>query len=344
LLRNFTRDLGNQIVLGTFVATFLYCLLVLRTVRSQAEGGFVPYLSVTCGVLLAVASLGVLIYFIDHISSSIQAESLVASIGTELKGDIVRLCPLEQSDLEPKAVAIPDGDGCDVRVETSGYIQTVDRDDLVAIAEQDDLLIRALRRPGDFVSRGDALLHVWSAEKLNDDQLSRLRGAFSFGSRRTPTQDVRYGVRQLTEIATRALSPGINDPFTAMGCADWLGDALAEMARRATPPGVRRGSRGRPRLLEEPVSFAELVSLSFEPLRAYGAGSAPVVIHILQLLTRLMGQVERPEPRAILFRETEQIAAAAREALRTDSDLLRVQEALEQVRSTPPPIIRRRSP
>jgi uncharacterized membrane protein len=233
LLRNFTRDLGNQLVLGTFVATFLYCLLVLRTVRGAQEGDVVPYLSVTLGVLLAAASIGVLIYFIDHIAASIQAENLIAVVGDELKQNIARLYPAHPGERADDWVAeTPSTPASTVRSEKSGYVQAIDRDGLVAAAEEAGLLVQALRRPGDFVSCGDALLLAWaSGKELGEDQSARLREAFSLGTRRTPTQDVRYGVHQLTEIASRALSPGINDPFTAMGCTDWLVDALADAAR-----------------------------------------------------------------------------------------------------------------
>ena len=337
LLRNFTRDLGNQLVLGTFVATFLYCLLVLRTVRGQAEGDFVPYVSVTVGVLLAAASVGVLIYFIHHVSASIQAENLVASVGGELKEDIARLCPPAPpgpGNADPALpVTAPEREACPVRATESGYVQTMDRDGLVAAAEEGDLVIQVLRGPGDFVTCGDVLLQAWMQDGvLGKEQAKRLRGAFSLGKGRTPTQDVRYGVRQLTEIAARALSPGINDPFTAMGCTDWLADALATMAQGDAPSGVRRGAEGRPRLLEDVVGFAELASFSFAPIRAYGADSAMVIAHLLHALARLAGQVDRPEHRAVLLREAELAAAAAREELKAEADLSWVQESLDQVR------------
>lgn len=338
LLRNFTRDTGNQVVLGTFVATFLYCLLVMRTVRGSDAGGFVPYLSVTCGVLLAVASIGVLIYFIHHVASSIQAEDLVAAIGAELKENIGRLhppAPPGPGNAEPEPpVTVPEEMPCPVHASASGYVQHIDRDELVAAAEQDDLLIRVLRRPGDFVSRGELLMQVWvHQEALANDRSGQLCDAFSLGVRRTPTQDVRYGVRQLTEVAARTLSPGINDPFTAMGCTDWLADALAEMAQSRAPSGVRRGAQGQPRLLEEPIDFAELASLSFGPIRFYGADSVMVIVHLLNALARLVRQVDRPEHRAALLSEAEQAAAAAHRALETETDLRRVQEELDRVRA-----------
>jgi len=338
LLRNFTRDLGNQLVLGTFVATYLYCLLVLRTVRGANEGDFVPYLSVTCGTLLAAAGIGVLIYFIHHVASSIQAESLVASIGGELKQDITRLRPPAppgpgHADAELPFTP-PEREARPVRAAKSGYVQTVDRDGLVQAAAKEDVLLQILRRPGDFVSCGDALLLVWSQrDELGKEDASRLRGAFSLGTRRTPVQDVRYGVRQLTEIAARALSPGINDPFTAMGCIDWLADALAELARHHVPSGMRRDAEGRPRLTEQPVGFAELANLGFDPIRAYGAGNAMLAAHLLSAVGRLMGQVDRPEHRAALLREAELTATAASCALRTEADLQRVQDALDRVRA-----------
>ena len=335
LLRNFTRDLGNQLVLGTFVATFLYCLLVLRTVRGKQEGDFVPYLSVTTGVLLAAASIGVLIYFIHHIAASIQAESLAAVVGAELKQDIARLYPPRPGEhVNDRATELPSTPACTVRSETSGYVQAIDSDGLITAAEEGDLLVQALRRPGDFVSRGDALLLAWaSGDGFGEDQAARLRDAFSFGMRRTPTQDVRYGVRQLTEIASRALSPGINDPFTAMGCTDWLMDALADAARQTPAPGRRRGANGALRLLDQPVTFAELAQLSIEPIRAYGAGSVMVVSHLLNALVRLAAQVGQEEDRATLLVQAELTAAAARRALDGNADLKRVEDGLDRVRA-----------
>lgn len=338
LLRNFTRDTGNQVVLGTFIATYLYCLLVLRTVRGTQEGDFVPYLSVTCGTLLAAAGIGVLIYFIHHVAGSIQAESLVASIGNELKQDIARLRPPAPSgpgDADPELPFIPpQHEALPVHATESGYVQAMDRDGLVAAAEKADLLVHVLRRPGDFVSRGGVLLRVWAQQDtLSEEDAAQLRRVFSLGARRTPVQDVRYGVRQLTEIAARALSPGINDPFTAMGCTDWLADALAEMARHDAPSGVRRGADGAPRLLEEPVGFAELAHLGFEPIRTYGANTAMVAVHLLGALARLAEQVDRPEDRAALLHEAELTAAAASHALGTEADLQRVRHEFDRVRA-----------
>lgn len=341
LLRNFTRDTGNQVVLGTFIATFLYCLLVLRTIRDQNEGGFVPNLSVSCGVLLAVASLGVLIYFIHHVAGSIQAESLIASVGSELNGDIVRLHPPGPSSgakgsTQPdddELVVLPSLDDERVSATVSGYVQAIDQDALLEIAETCDLVIALTVRAGDFASVGAPLLRARTpADGLSDDQTEQLRDAFSLGARRTPTQDIRYGIRQLTEIGARALSPGINDPFTANGCADWLADALAELARRTPQVRILRGEGGQPRLIVSPVGFAELVHLSFDPLRFYGASSPIVTGHLLQVLARLVNQIERPDDREAVMHMAELTVATARNASTDATDLQALDEGLLQVR------------
>lgn len=337
LLRNFTRDTGNQVVLGTFIATFLYCLLVLRTIRGQDEGGFVPNLSVTCGVLLAVASLGVLIYFIHHLAGSIQAESLIASVGAELNGDIIRLYSSGTGETAQAAdddrVVLPGADDDRVGATVSGYVQAIDYDTLVETAEAGNLLVALAVRAGDFASRGAALLRVRTpGEGLSDAQAERLCGAFSLGARRTPTQDIRYGIRQLTEIAARALSPGINDPFTANGCADWLADALAELARRTPPPRILRGESGQPRLIVSPAGFAELVGLSFDPLRIYGASNPIVTGHLLRVLARLASQIENHGHRDAVVHMAELTAATARQASTDTTDVGAVDEGLLQVR------------
>jgi uncharacterized membrane protein len=304
LLRNFTRDTGNQIVLGTFISTFLYCLLILRTVRTNKDGsGFIPYLSISCGTLLAIASLGVLIYFIDHVASSIQAESLVASIGAELKADIARLCPAERTGPDDIKASPPENPTHTVKATTSGYIQSLDHDALLEVAAEKGMLIQVRHRPGDFILSGETLLNVWAED---DPPSDRLRNSFTVGARRTPVQDIRYGVRQLTEIAARALSPGINDPFTAIGCTDWLFDGLTAMARCHSLPSAHRDENGRILLLEDPIDFAELVGLSISPIRHYGADSPMVIDHLLQVMVRLADLVEDPGHRAALLLEIQQ--------------------------------------
>ncbi|WP_363351612.1 DUF2254 domain-containing protein [Methylocystis echinoides] len=332
LLRNFTRDLGNQIVLGTFVSTFLYCLLILRTVRSEDEGGFVPHVSVTCAVVFAVASVGVLIYFIDHMARSIQAESLIAAIGADLRETIraLRNSSDEEVLVGPPAV---DGPMDSVLAEESGYLEHLNHDRLVEFAERKSLLIESCLGPGDFVMRGSELFKVHGAVSLNRHEQKELREATKLDCRRTPTQDLRFGVRQLTEIAVRALSPGINDPYTAMTCADWLADCLGELGCKQNVLLCRFGPSGEPRLLERTVSFEEVTNLSFDSFRIYGAESLIVMIHLLNLLTRLGLHVQEEYCRAVLRQHSKAAAEVALAACRGQWDRERLEAAATRARS-----------
>lgn len=334
LLRNFTRDLGNQLVLGTFISTFLYCLLVLRVVRSTHEGGFVPEVSITCAVLLAVGGVGVLIYFIGHVANAIQAESLIAVVGRELRDQIVaQYAEGPARDAGCQSPEVPEGLPQAVRATTGGNVQGVANDILVAAAAADlGTVLRVLCRPGDFVQAHETLVLVHCVPgPLNGDAAARIRTAFALGPRRTPTQDVRYGARQLTEIAVRALSPGINNPATAMGCLDWLGDALAEMARRV-PAAAGHCEGGRMRVLAQPVTFAELAELSITPIRTYGASDPAVTLHLIRTLARIGRDGSGPD-RAALLCLAEQAGEDALRANGNEADRARLAAAAAAART-----------
>ena len=236
LLSNFMRDTANQVVLGTFIATFLYCLLVLRTIRRADEIAFVPHLSVTLGVLFAIVSLGVLIYFIHHVSISIQADEIVARVGKELENGIDRLYPGHLGS--PGEVALPPAFALEaqpVGAAADGYLQMIDADALIEIACQEDLVLRLERRPGHYLVQDQALVMVWPGNRVTKVLRDKINAAFVLGNHRTASQDVEFSVDQLVEIAVRALSAGINDPFTAIVCVDRLGSALSRLARRDMP-------------------------------------------------------------------------------------------------------------
>ena len=177
LLRNFMRDTTNQLVLGTFVATFVYCLLVLRTIRRADEVAFVPHLSVTFGVLFALVSLGVLIYFIHHVSVSIQADEVVARVGAELVQGIDRLFPEQMGHAEPRPAGAPshagltaefDREARPVGAAEDGYLQFIDTDALMTLATQEDVLFRLERRPGQYVVMGCALVMVGPGDRVTE--------------------------------------------------------------------------------------------------------------------------------------------------------------------------------
>jgi uncharacterized membrane protein len=340
LLRNFMRDNTTQMVLGTFVATFLYCLLVLRTIRRAEEIAFVPHLSVTLGVLLAVVSVGVLIYFIHHVSVSIQANEIVARVGTELIEGIERLFPenigrgAPRIPMEPPDAGFLDTFDREARPIGSagdGYLQFVDGDALIALAMQEDVVIRLERRPGHYVVATRPLALVWPGNKVTDQLIDRINSAFALGNQRTSGQDVEFAVNQLVEIAIRALSPGVNDPFTAMVCVDHLGSALCRLAELDMPSPYRHDTQEKIRVITPVFTFPDVTDAAFNQIRQYGRSSTAVTIRLLETIAEVAGSVHRPEDRAALLRHAKMIARGARDGLLEDEDRQVVEEHFQSV-------------
>lgn len=280
ILRNFMRDRGNQLVLGTFIGTFIYCLLVLRTVKGVEGSSFVPHLAVAIGVLLAIASLAVLIFFIHHTAISIRIETILASLAAETEAAIDRLYP-DKVGRRPAGDAgreIPDFSQRHqaVRATGDGYVQGIDGDVLIEIASRHDLVVKIVARPGAFITSNDTLLLVLSPGELSEGVRDQLGATVVIGKERTPNQDLDFSVRRIVEIAQRSLSPGINDPTTALYCIDRLRQAFVRLAGRRPPESLRVDAEGCVRVVAAPVSFEELAWNAFTAVFRYAGADADV--------------------------------------------------------------------
>jgi len=336
LLRNFMRDTANQVVLGTFVATFLYCLLVLRTIRRADEVAFVPHLSVSIGVLLAMVSIGVLIYFIHHVSVSIQADEVVARVGREMNEGIDRLFPgqlgkpgfdVSKAPSEADLPAAFASEARPVGANEDGYLQLIDADALMALAVEEDLLLRLERRPGHYLVKGRAMALVWPGYRVTESLVDKMNEAFVLGNQRTAEQDVEFSFQQLVEIAVRALSPGINDPFTAIACVDRLGSGLCQLAQREMPSAHRFDGDGRLRLVAPGPTFAGVVDTAFNQIRQSARSNPAVAIRMLAAIAQIAGHVHRAPDAACLQRHARMVVRGAREAVPEPGDQLAIEMA-----------------
>ena len=314
VLRNFTRDRRNQFVLGAFIAAFLFSLLVLRTVRSEDGASFVPYLSVNIGIGLSLLSLAVLIFFIHHIATAIQADFLIARIGDECRLAVEKMFPdtPDEGSAPPSAPdPLPDSPGAMVRSDGVGYVQVVDHEALFAAARQSDTRVTILTHPGAFVSRGQPMARVTPAELLDDKLADALHNGFHIGDRRTPDQDLAYVLQELVEIAARALSPGINEPFTAVACIDQIGATLRSLAARSYPSPWRKDDRGAVRLVTRSIAFPEALELTLGMIRRYANGSADIYRALLQTMDGLASFIRRTSDRDALLREVRRVTRDA---------------------------------
>lgn len=312
LLRNFLSDRANQFVLGSFVGTFLFCVLVLRTVRTQSEGGvFVPQIAVTVAILLTIGCLLLLIYFFHHVSITIQAPSVVAGVSRDLHASIERIFPRGVGHGTPRHRPLsvhelpPDleSNALVVHATQYGYLQAIDVERLFTQAVQHSGVVKLGFRPGDFVVQKAPLAWFYPAEnwKADEEYVGEItHAAFLIGDGRTPLQDIEYGVNQLVEVACRALSPAINDPFTAMACLDHLGSALTHLLDVTLPSPLRYDNDDQLRMIAERISFAGLVNAAFNMIRQYGRESAAVTIRLLETIAQVAPHADEESEKAVL--------------------------------------------
>jgi uncharacterized membrane protein len=316
---NFTHDRGNQVTLGAFLGTFSYALMVLRSVRTQDEGIFVPHLSLSVSILLAFGCVAMLVYFVGHMASRINVDTVVELVSADVRSAILRLTTDDEPSEPPPAGFWADAlPVCDAR---RGYLQHLDQPALAAWAASRHTAIRLLVRPGDYVFPGAPIAVV---KPLSEDGVEEIQEAIrsttGLGGERTSTADLEYTIRQLVEVAVRALSPGINDPLTAISVLDRLGASLCDMVGRHLPNGVWLRDR-KISLVVRGVDYDGLVDAMFHMIRQNAAGSVAVLIRMLDVLTAVVSCEPRPDRHATLARHAKLVAEDARRSIGNSSDL-----------------------
>lgn len=302
LLRNFTRDRGDQLTLGMFLGVFCYALLDLRAARGTNEGRFVPHLAVSVAVVLAVGCVAALVSFVHHASSRISVDVVIDLVHEGLCRTLDRLtedvaAPRSHPDLEPMTARLAD--------TRRGYVQSVNADALADWAEAHGAQLRLRLKPGDYVFPGRPVL---AASRVGEGLDQLLLAGVSVGSRRTASHDMEFDVRQLVEVAVRALSPGINDPLTAISVLDRLGGALCRLKGRHLATGLTwRGDQVV--VARNAVSYDDLTDAMFHLIRQNAAGTATVLIHCLEVLTAVCEVEDDPNRRGALRRHGDLVSA-----------------------------------
>lgn len=324
ILRNFMRDKVNQFILGYFVSVFAYSLIILRTIRGADELKFVPSLGVAIGLLLALGGIVVLIYFIHHIASSLQVTNIILGIEEETSEVITRIFPerlgegadkpeIDQpEDLEENLVWYGIGSLLD------GYIQYVNTDGLMDYAVRNDLYIRMEYGIGEFIAKDIALISV--SKKPDADQVREINSYFNIYRYRTIAQDVGYGIRQIVDIALKALSPGVNDTTTALICIDYLAVIISEIAGRKLPVRTR-AFKGRLRVFVKAPSFEDYVRVAFDQIRVNANGDLAVYTRLLQTLRIVaLRSKDSPQRYAIILEHVELTRKFAEQFLQSEDE------------------------
>jgi uncharacterized membrane protein len=344
LLRDFTADQVNQGILGAFIGTFVYSLLVLRAVRDLEDNAeieaerFVPLLAVTAAILLALLSLALFVIFIDRVVSSIQANSIIAHVAQDTRNAIDRLFPdplgegeaFDEED-EAEQVYQPLEDAVEIMAPKTGYIQTLDGDRLMQAAREADLVLRMEAPIGGFVIEGTPLVTATPRERVDKNLVSAVQRAYRIGRNRSVTDDPEFGIRQIVDVAVKALSPSDNDPTTACTATEYLGALLIDFATRSLPSRLRRDEDGKLRVIALGPTFRRMANLAFNQIREHGADDVAATMQLLDTLIRVAAAVRGESRRRVLEEHAWKASRSAARNIRDPIDREAVNQRLQLV-------------
>ncbi|WP_428490087.1 DUF2254 domain-containing protein [Rhodopila sp.] len=319
LLRNFTRDRGNQFTLGAFLATFCFALMVLRSVRTESEGAFVPHVSLSVSILLAFVCVGTLVFFVGHMAGRINVDTVIELVSEDVRSAIQRLTFDQPQPQAPTADIWDEPQESIVSVvdDRRGYLQQLHPEGLADWAAEQGTTLRLLVRPGDYVFPGTPIAEMTPAIDGAD---AAIRAATALGPTRVSSVDLEFAIRQLVEVAVRALSPGINDPHTAIAVLDRLGAALCDIAPVHLASGISL-RHGRVVLVIPAVDYDGLADGMFHMIRQNATGSTAVLLRILEVLTAVTGCEQAPARVATLRRHADLVLADAEREVGNQGDL-----------------------
>ncbi len=332
LIRGFMDDRRTQATLGLFIGTVVYLLLVLRSAYGGTDS--VPNLAVTGGTVLVLLCLVALLMFVHHLARSIIADNTIDRVGDALDSDIARLLPdadFEQASAPDKR---PMKTGALLTLHRSGYVQALDHHGLVKIAKEADVVIEISFKPGRHVIEGTAFAWIAPADAATEETQERIQNCLVLGGERASVQDLETSIRQLVEVALRALSPSISDPFTATAVIDRLSVSLAKIMQRGPAQSVWTDEDDNVRLLAPRSTFAETVEEAFRQIRQHGHDEAAVLIRLVESLGQLLAQANETQ-RPALEEQIEMVLETGRRNIAQKQDLQTLEEraklALDQV-------------
>ncbi len=332
LLRNFMNDRLNQTVLGVYVATFIYCLLILRVVRETESQDFIPNISILVTLFVATANIILLIFFIHHVAITIQADTIIADVSKNLNEATTTLYPRQIGHDQhnvPENYLDKLAEKSAFRhytlAERSGYLQIVNGKILLEIASNHNLTLQIIHRPGDLIVKNMKIIIIYSNSSCDEKILSSIQDAIIVGDNRTPTQDSEFAIHQLVEIIARALSPGINDPFTAITALDKLTTNLSEIAHSDFPSAFRADETGQIRILAKPIAFEGLVNAAFHQVRQYGAENPSVLIRLMESLLTINEFITNDKRRELIQHHADMVLHAAKTNFMDKYDILDIE-------------------
>jgi len=327
LIRNFMYVRLNQVVLGTYISTYIYCLIVLNTIKDTEDYKFIPSLSILFSILFAVMNIVLLIIFIHRIAISIQADHVISEISVSIGKEVKKLFPETEDDEQEEPIIV------DLKEETAiyrneisipatqyGYVQYVDIDALLQLATESKSLIKLNCRPGSYIVKGIDLGTLYYHE-IEEDILEKIQKQFILGSARTSQQDIELSIHQMVEIAVRALSPGVNDPYTAISCIDNLTSTLCYLSTKKFPPSYRFDDEENLRVITNAYDFELVTDVAFNQIRLYSAGNTAVVLKLMDGLVLIYKMVKNQKYKDAAKKHARKVLNVGQQCISDQEDL-----------------------
>jgi uncharacterized membrane protein len=338
LIKNFMFVRLNQVVLGSYVATYLYCLFVLSAVRESDAYTFMPVLSILFAIIAALINIILLILFIHTIATSIQADNVISDISEVIYKQAKSLYPMKMGEpLKDERLGTVEhivsnyGIKVGVNASKSGYLQYVDGESLLSKVRSDDALLILHVRPGDHLVEGIVIATLYTNTKLDDEKIKGIGEQFVIGKTKVGDQDLEYSIHQMVEIASRALSPGVNDPYTAITCIDNLTSTLCLLSTIDFPSKFRMDEEQQLRIVANTTDFEGYVNASFNQIRQFSAGSSAVIIRLMDSLLTLYDFVEDKAYKKIVATHAKKVLNVGSQSMKEELDFNDLQKRARKI-------------
>ncbi|CDF79444.1 conserved hypothetical membrane protein (DUF2254) [Formosa agariphila KMM 3901] len=328
LIRNFMYVRLNQVVLGSYVSTYLYCLFVLNAIKETDGYTFMPSLSILVAIIAAFVNIILLIVFIHQIATSIQADKVISDISAIISKQFKTLYPEKMGDeLDDKYTINADFIKSKYKIKksiksnTNGYAQYIDNEALLeTISELNGLLVLDFK-PGDHMVEGLEIGQLFTNETISEEQLEDITDQFVFGKTKNAQQDLEFSILQMVEIASRALSPGVNDPFTAITCIDNLTATMCRLSQVTFPSNYRLDDDNHLRIITENLTFEDFLDSSFNQIRQYSAGCTSVILKLMDALITIDKFAKKEAHKHAINKHAKMIINVGKASLNEENDL-----------------------
>lgn len=338
LIKNFMYVRINQIVLGSYISTYLYCLLVLNAIKDTDDSSFIPSISILVAILVAIANIILLIVFIHQIAVSIQADKIVSDISDFIAKQVETLFPekineeTDEEKLTDASLALSNyHNRTAIKSPKSGYLQYIDNPSLMEQVTKQDSLLDLYHRPGSFIVKGSVLGWLYFNSEWEENSLKTLVSHFVIGKTKTSQQDLEYSIHQLVEIAARALSPGINDPFTAIACVDNLTATLCYLAEAEFPSKHRFDKDGNLRVIADTIDFEGVLDAAFNQIRQFSGGSTAVIIRLMEALTTILKFTKKVSYKKAVIKHAKMVLTLGKKTIEEENDIHDLTQRSEKI-------------